>query len=166
MRSPGLLRKARLALLIVVALGLSAIFSPAHAKLASVELMQLVEESTFIAYGKTQKVDRETLGKRGYVVRFKPEVILKNTQNEHWELVPLCNDLDDVESYDLRTYKEPYIIFASKQHAPCLFPVWGMYSVIATEGGQALTSSIYGQPKKQALSTFMDKIRTLVDETK
>lgn len=141
----------------------TAISSKAYAKLAYVELAELVEKAAYIAYGNTVKEygksEEET---SGYIVLFKPNIVLKNTQDEKKDFVPLCNDVNDIESYDLRLGDDPYFVFATRE-GRCLMPVWGINSVISVNEDIVYASNIEDQPEKQEVNDFMNKIKALVE---
>lgn len=159
----GIYRKILLIVAISALLN-TAMPSDVYAKLAYVDLAELVEKATFIAYGETYKEFNPSLEmSSAYVVRFNPHKILKNTYNAQTDLVRLCNEFSlSREAYDFRTLKKAYFVFASKK-GDCLKPVWQMNSVVLVTEGVAATSNIVGQPEKQELNDFMDKIKALVE---
>lgn len=138
--------------------------SETYAKLAYVELAELVEKASFIAYGETYKEYNSSLEtSSAYLVRFRPHKILKNADKAQTDLVTLCNEFDFTgEAYDFRNLKQAYFVFASKK-GDCLKPVWKMKSVVLVSGSVAATSNIVDQPEKQEVNDFMNKIRALVE---
>ncbi len=159
----SLSRSLELALILFTMLLCIAPSNAAYAKLEEFTLAELVNESTFIAYGITVKeYGKSDNPVSGYLVKFKPIIVLKNSQDEKVDSISLCNDLNDIESYDLRLFEDPYIVLA-KRIGRCFMPVNGHYSTIGAENNLAITFGISDQPEKQELNNFMDKIKALVE---
>lgn len=123
----------------------------AHARLLDIKLADLVKKSELIAYGETT-----TTVSTPSRVSFRPREILKG-KPPSGEIV-LCNEPHNVESYDLRTMKVPYVVFAANE-GDCYRPVHGASSIIEVDDGIARTVSIIDQPDGQPLQTFLEKIQ-------
>jgi hypothetical protein len=131
------------------------------AKLVYITLEELVQTSVLIAYGKSA-VDADGSSARGYtVVLFEPSVVLKGVASAKDARIPICNDPDDVETYDLRSVRGPYIVFAMLSES-CYAPVRGIRSVVLVNDAMALTGNIEGQPRSQAVTVFLEKVRALI----
>jgi hypothetical protein len=131
------------------------------AKLVNITLEKLVSDSDFIAYGKSVHASASAESGGTLVVSFETTSILKGTALDGKRWVRLCNVPRDVESYDLQKVAGPYIVFA-KSAGDCFRPVLGLRSVIQTDGDFALTGNITGEPERQALASFLNKVKSLI----
>jgi hypothetical protein len=130
------------------------------AELIPMTLKGLVQEATVIAYGSS--VPRSAVPpKASSTVRFQPVSVLKGKSLVKDEPIEVCNDPSDIESYDLRQFVEPYIIFATKARG-CWMPVRGMISVVPIKADGAATWRIQGEPAAQPFTAFLMKITSLV----
>lgn len=135
----------------------------ALAELIPMTLAGLVQEATVIAYGSS--VRRSGVPPQASsTVRFKPASVLKGKLLLKNKPIEICNDPSDSESYDLRRFVEPYVIFATKVNS-CLMPVRGMISIVPVRDDAAATWRIQGEPDAQPFAAFLTRITSLVNET-
>lgn len=134
---------------ILVLVGVSA-----EAKLLNIRLVELIEKSDFIAYGETMD-GMSTPAK----VLFRPEKTLKGKALPAGEEISLCNQPEEVESYDLRKMRTHYVVFASKKWR-CYKPVHGASSIVEVADGIAHTFAIADQPAGQPFDEFIKKIQS------
>jgi hypothetical protein len=134
----------------------------ANAKLIDITLSELVEGSDLIVYGQTAQRGSAESATDTSIVWFEPIAILKGSGLAKTQRLPICNTSNDVEAHDLSKFPGKYIVFA-KSGDRCSGPIHGISSVIRVDGGIASTISIVDQPAKQARSTFLKKVRALVD---
>ena len=137
------------------------------ARLPDVTLAELVMNSDFIAYGANGNVPSKS-GKDGVsagtpTVLFAPTLILKGVhETSRNESIVLCNEPNDVESYDLSSLPLSYFVFATKS-GNCFRPILGVRSVVKVANGIAYTVAIADQPERQDYSAFVATVRKLVD---
>lgn len=133
--------------------GLALAASFAQARLLDIKLADLVEKSDFIAFGESTSTTSTPSR-----VSFRPKQVLKGKAAVNGGEIILCNEPDNIESYDLRTMKGAYVVFAAPKN-DCYQPVHGASSIIEVEDGIARTVSIIDQPSSQPLHTFFEKIQ-------
>jgi hypothetical protein len=140
---------------------LVALFVPTsgETKLLHIKLAELVDKSQFIAVGRTIRSAAAPSK-----VLFQPKEILRGKMLEGGDIV-LCNQPDDVESYDLRELEGLYVVFASFE-VRCYRPVHGVSSVIRMTDGVAWTVGIYDQPESQPVQEFLGKVKTYLTARK
>jgi hypothetical protein len=131
------------------------------AKLISVSLEKLVDDSDLIAYGHTVGGTVSSAPGGPRTVSFEVASFLKEMGLSGRKRVRLCNDPEDVESYNLSKVEGAYVVFA-KSSGTCFRPVLGLRSVVQTDGHFALTGNIAGQPERQEISSFLAKVKSLV----
>jgi len=132
-----------------------------EAKLTKIKLNELVLGSSLIAYGRSIPTASSAPQGSANTVWLQPISILKGETLVKGKKILLCNTPGDIESYDLRDLKEPYVIFA-KQVDDCYLPIHGLRSVIQTKDKTIITWNIDGQPDQQSIAAFLAKVRNLV----
>jgi hypothetical protein len=131
----------------------------ALAELIPITLAGLANEASVIAYGSS--VRQSDMSASSSIVWFQPVSVLRGESLVKDKPFKICNDPTDSESYDLRQFDEPYIVFAKKKN-DCYMPVHRMSSIVPVSNGTAATWRIQGEPEKQPLSAFLKKVTSLI----
>jgi hypothetical protein len=152
-------RKDRIAFGALAALCLLLCSGLALAELIPITLAGLLKEASVVAYGSS--VRRSDTSASSSIVWFQPVSMLRGESLAKGEAIKICNDPTDSESYDLRQFDEPYIVFAKKGN-DCYVPVHRMSSIVPVSNGTAATWRIQGEPEKQPLSAFLKKVTSLI----
>jgi hypothetical protein len=124
--------------------------------LTSIKLEELVAGSTLIAYGRTETKD----AKQSPAVEFEVIALLLAPSHATKKTFRICNDVSDVESYDLSRVTRSYVVFAAAK-GDCYAPIHGLRSVVQIRDKVALTGNISGEPSEQPLDSLLSKIRSL-----
>jgi hypothetical protein len=158
-------RCARIASLIAVGLTIGLVIPVvAVASMTTITLAQLVVKSDVVALGHTSGTPG-VQQPMGNTVAFEITTLLKGGQAlEAGAIIKLCNPNNNSEWPDLTKMQGDRVIFVAKA-GDCYSLVHGYRSIIGGDGGQAWTSVIKGQPYKQPITTFLQKIQVLVRET-
>jgi hypothetical protein len=132
------------------------------AKLVSIRLEKLVNDSDVIVYGRTMREGEATARVPGglRMVSFEVTLVLKGESLKGKKRVQICNDPGDIESYDLGKVVGSYVVF-TKSSGGCFRPVLGLRSVVQTEGHFALTGNIADEPQQQDINSFLTKVKAL-----
>lgn len=133
----------------------------ALARVIDITLKELVQRSSYIAYGRSVISVANGFHEDSKKVRFQPISVLKGKRLADDQKVTICNDPHDVESYDLRVIDQPYVVFA-RTTDECHLPIQRLRSVVKVDGDTALTRNIADQPETQSLSVFLKKVESLV----
>lgn len=134
----------------------------ALAKLIPIKLIELVQESSLIAYGRSVTEQTRASSGKTAVTWFEPVSILKGKPLASGKRIAICDSSkDDAESFNLTKTSSSYFIFA-KQSDQCYDPVRAMFSVVFVKDDIAETGRISGEPETQPLSGFVKKINFLL----
>jgi hypothetical protein len=133
-------------------------WNASFARLTNITLEELVTRSTLVAYGRTETKSADDSS----TVTFEIATLLMGPSDVARKTVRICNDVTDVESYDLSRITRSYIVFAAAKDN-CYAPVHGLRSVVQVREDAALTANISGEPSEQPLNTLLSKIKVLAE---
>lgn len=154
-------RYARIALAIAMGLTIGLVIPVAGmASMTTITLAQLVVKSDVVALGRTSRTS-DVSQSMGSTVAFEITMLLKGGNALDTSAIKLCNPNNNSEWPDLTKMQGDRIVFVAKA-GDCYSLVHGYRSIIGSDGGQAWTGVIEGQPDKQPITTFLKKIQILV----